>query len=143
MSTLIITHADTQFCDFLRKRFEMRGHRILRALDAESCLARCREELPEAVIISLAFAGRHDYALLKELQAKQSFVRRIILADSADADDISDCQNFGCHFYIRRHFRTNAFIKDLEHFTKGQTTFTFTPAIPSYTPTSYALRPTS
>lgn len=138
MSTLVITHADGRLCDFLRKRFEMRGHRVVRAPDADSCLARCREERPDAILISLSFAGRNDFALLHELHVKYTHIPRMIIADTADMSDISDCKSLGCAFYIRRHFRSDALIQDIEHLTKGQTTLAFTPG----DTTPYTLHPT-
>jgi DNA-binding NarL/FixJ family response regulator len=128
MPTLIITHADARFCDFLRRRFEMRGHVVVRTRDSGSCLSRCREERPDTVAISLASAGRNDFALLKELQASFPTIRRIVIAESADPEDISECRRYGCQFYIRRYFRVMFLIEDLERSISGQTLFDFSPA---------------
>jgi DNA-binding NarL/FixJ family response regulator len=104
---IVIAEANHMNCQLVESAFRPRRRRVLvvaSAVDSNRALALLKEAEPDVAIISarLSEGPLEGYRVLRELRARQSRTRAIMLLDSRDREFVIDAFRCGAHGVIFR-----------------------------------------
>lgn len=90
MARILIIEDSVTVATMLKRLFERRGHKVFAEHDAESGLARAREQRPALVVLDRVLPSMDGVDVCAELKAEDAFKSTRVLMLTATKDDSLD-----------------------------------------------------
>ena len=102
-ATVLIVEDDTQIRRFLRMTLEADGIAVVDAVDGRECIAKCRQQLADLVILDLGLPDMDGIEVIRHLRTWTSVPIVVLSARSAEQEKV-DALDSGADDYLTKPF---------------------------------------
>jgi DNA-binding NtrC family response regulator len=102
MATILVVDDNEDMVEMLAQFFQMKGHRVLTALDAEQGLQKVREEKPSLILMDIMMPRVHGVEALRQVKAIDPGIKVIMITAVDDKDIAEEAMASGATDFITK-----------------------------------------